>query len=254
MCILAFWHVTINLSNRKGMIDYMSTVIRVEKNREYVVMNNKFLRNKQMSLKAKGLLALCLSLPEDWDYSINGLVSITKESITAVRNAMKELEELGYMKINKLQNEKGHFHYEYVIYETPHIENLHVDNADMENLVVENQVVDNQLQQSIEKQIIKEKVFNKDLYIKEHASAAIWSPLNDYLEMRKEIGAELTERGLKLLLKRLDKLSNNNINIQRLMLENAIQSQWKNVYLPKDQEIEAAGKALKNELKTFYGI
>ena len=254
MCILTLWHDTINLSNRKGMIDYMSTVIRVEKNREYVVMNNKFLRNKQMSLKAKGLLALCLSLPDDWDYSINGLVSITKESITAVRNAMKELEELGYMKINKLQNEKGQFRYEYVIYETPHIENLHVDNADMENLVVENLVVDNQLQQSTNKQIIKEKVFNKDLYIKERASAAIWSPLNDYLEMRKEIGAELTERGLKLLLTRLEKLSNNNINIQRLMLENATMNKWKNIYKPKDQEIDAADTALKNELKQFYGI
>jgi predicted transcriptional regulator len=101
-------------------------------------------------MKAKGLLAVCLSLPDDWDYSINGLVAICKESITAVRNAMKELEQHGYMKINKLQNEKGHFHYEYVIYETPHIENLDVVNADMENLVVENQVVDNQLQQSIE--------------------------------------------------------------------------------------------------------
>ena len=232
----------------------MSTVIRVEKSREFVVMNNRFLRNKQMSLKAKGLLALCLSLPEDWDYSINGLVSITKESVTAVRNAMKELEELGYMKINKLQNEKGHFHYEYVIYETPHIENLDVVNADVENLVVDTSNVENQLQQSIEKQIIKEKVFNKNLYIKEHASAAIWSPLNDYLEMRKEIGAELTERGLKLLLTRLEKLSNNNINIQRLMLENATMNKWKNIYKPKDQEINAADTALKNELKQFYGI
>ena len=100
----------------------------------------------------------------------------------------------------------------------------------------------------------KEKVFNKDLYIKEHASAAIWSPLNDYLEMRKEIGAELTERGLKLLLTRLEKLSNNNINIQRLMLENATMNKWKNIYKPKDQEINAADTALKNELKQFYGI
>ena len=50
----------------------MSTVFRVEKNREFVVMSNKFLRNKEMSLKAKGLLALCLSLPDDWDYSIHG--------------------------------------------------------------------------------------------------------------------------------------------------------------------------------------
>ena len=50
----------------------MSTVFRVEKNREFVVMSNKFLRNKEMSLKAKGLLALCLSLPDDWDYYIHG--------------------------------------------------------------------------------------------------------------------------------------------------------------------------------------
>jgi hypothetical protein len=220
-------------------------------------MNNKFLRNREMSLKAKGLLALCLSLPEDWDYSINGLVSITKESVTAVRNAMKELEELGYMKINKLQNEKGHFHYEYVIYETvpePDPYNLHVDESHMEKLVVEKQVVDNQLQQSIENKVSKKKVFNKNLYIKEHASAAIWSPLNDYLEMRKEIGVELTERGLKLLLSRLEKLSNNNINIQRLMLENATQNQWKNVYRPKEQEIKATTTAIQNDLKSFYGI
>jgi hypothetical protein len=72
--------------------------------------------------------------------------------------------------------------------------------------------------------------------------------------MRKEIGAPISMRGLKMLLTRVEKLSNGNINIQRLMLENAIQNQWKNVYRPKDQEIEAAGKALKNELKSFYGI
>ena len=78
----------------------MSTVIRVEKNREYVVMNNKFLRNKEMSLKAKGLLALCLSLPETWDYSLNGLVAICKENITSIRSGLKELEEHGHLKRN----------------------------------------------------------------------------------------------------------------------------------------------------------
>jgi hypothetical protein len=228
----------------------MSTVLRVEKNRNYTVMSNQFLRNKQLSMKAKGLLAVCLSLPDDWDYSINGLVAICKESITAVRNAMKELEAHGYMKINKLQNEKGHFQYEYVIYETPVIENLYVDNADMENLVVDNQ------QQLNTNQLSTEEVSTNELnlYIKEHAFAATWSLFNDYLEMRKEIGAPISMRGLKMLLTRVEKLSNGNINIQRLMLENAIQNQWKNVYRPKDQEIEAAGKALKNELKSFYGI
>lgn len=228
----------------------MSTVLRVEKNRNYTVMSNQFLRNKQLSMKAKGLLAVCLSLPDDWDYSINGLVAICKESITAVRNAMKELEQHGYMKINKLQNEKGHFQYEYVIYETPVIENLYVDNADMENLVV-----DNQLQLNTNQLSTKELSTNElNLYIEERADASIQSLFKEYLEMRKEIEAPLSLRGLKMLLTRVEKLSDGKLNVQRLMLENAIQNQWKNVYRPKDQEIEAANQANMNELKTFYGI
>lgn len=228
----------------------MSTVLRVEKNRNYTVMSNQFLRNKQLSMKAKGLLAVCLSLPDDWDYSINGLVAICKESITAVRNAMKELEQHGYMKINKLQNEKGHFQYEYVIYETPVIENLYVDNADMENLVV-----DNQLQLNTNQLSTKELSTNElNLYIEERADASIQLLVKEYLEMRKEIEAPLSLRGLKMLLTRVEKLSDGKLNVQRLMLENAIQNQWKNVYRPKDQEIEAANQANMNELKTFYGI
>lgn len=228
----------------------MSTVVRIEKNRNYVVMNNEFLRNKEMSLKAKGLLALCLSLPDTWDYSLNGLVSITKENLTAVRSGLKELEQHGHLKINKTKNEKGQFIYEYVIFEVPHIENLYVGNQEVENLPVENVTQLNTNQLSIEKESTNELF----IYIKEHAYAATWSLFQDYLEMRKEIGAPLSMRGLKMLLTRIEKLSDNNINVQRLMLENAIQNQWKNVYRPKDQEIEAAGKALKNELKSFYGI
>lgn len=97
-----------------------TTVFRVEKNREFVVMNNKFLRNGEMSLKAKGLLALCLSLPDNWNYSINGLVSICKESQTAIRSTLKELEEFNHLKRNRLKDEKGQFYYEYVLYEVPY--------------------------------------------------------------------------------------------------------------------------------------
>lgn len=228
----------------------LSTVIRVEKNREYVVMNNKFLRNKEMSLKAKGLLALCLSLPDDWDYSINGLVAISKENLTAIRSGLKELEQHGHLKRNRLKDNRGKFMYEYVIYETPSIENLYTENLSMEKLPVENM-----LQQSIEKQIIKEQSIDElNLYIKEHAYAATWSLLNDYLEIRKEIGAPISMRGLKMLLNRIEKLSNGNVGIQRLMLENAIMNKWKNVYKPKQQEIEANNEAQTNELKNFYGL
>lgn len=231
------------------------SIIRVEKNRNYTVINNEFLRNKDLSLKAKGLLAVCLSLPDTWNWSIAGLVAICKESITSVRSSLKELEEHGYVTILKTKDDKGRFIYEYTIYETPvsvspDIQNLHLDNQHLEKQDIENvkQLNTNQL-------ITKEVSTNElNLYIQEHAYAATWSLFNDYLEMRKEIGAPLTMRGLKMLLTRVEKLSDNNINVQRLMLENAIQNQWKNVYRPKDQEIEASNKALKNELKSFYNI
>ncbi len=110
----------------------MTTIFRVEKNREFVVMSNKFLREKEMSLKAKGLLALCLALPDDWNYSLNGLCAICKESQTSIRSALKELETFHYLQRNRMQNEKGHFIYEYVIYETPHSGFVHTDNQHTE--------------------------------------------------------------------------------------------------------------------------
>lgn len=224
----------------------LSTVIRVEKNREYVVMNNRFLRNKEMSLKAKGLLALCLSLPDDWDYSINGLVAISKENLTAIRSGLKELEKLGHLKINKKKNEQGRFEYEYVIYETPAIENL-----PMENLTIGNRDVENMLQQSIEKESIKEQSIN-NIFI--DINPALIPLYKEYLETRKSIQAPLTERGLKMLITRCNKLSNGNLAVQKLMLENAIMNGWKNVYKPKDQEIEANNQAQTNELKSFYRL
>ena len=107
---------------------------------------------------------------------------------------------------------------------------------------------------STSRTLIKECIKELNLYIREQAPAPLWSLLNEYLEMRKEIGAPLTMRGLKMLLTRVEKLSDNNISVQRLMLENATQNQWKNVYRPKDQEIKAALDAQTNELKSFYGI
>ena len=227
----------------------MSTVFRVEKNREFVVMSNRFLRNKEMSLKAKGLLALCLSLPETWDYSMNGLVAICKENITAVRSALKELEEHGHLKIIKKKGEKGRFIYEYVIFESPHIENL-----PLENLPVESLPVENHRQQSIEEESIDEEIIKDSIYIEKGVNPSLISLFNEYVEMRKSINAPLTPRGLKMLITRCENLSNGNSTIQKLMLENAIMNQWKNVYKPKDQEIEATLKAKVDELKSFYGL
>ena len=101
---------------RKG--DIMS-VFRVEKNNNYTVMANYHLRDKELSFKAKGLLSYMLSLPEDWDYSLNGLARVSKEGIKAIKNIINELKEKGYLKINRLRKENGQYQYEYLIREIP---------------------------------------------------------------------------------------------------------------------------------------
>ena len=114
-------------------------VFRVEKNNNYTVMSNKHLRDKKLSLKAKGLLSFMLSLPEDWDYSLNGLTAILKENETAIKTALDELKQYKYLVIQKTKNDKGLFEYTYNIYENPHPDYPGVENPALEVPEVENQ-------------------------------------------------------------------------------------------------------------------
>ena len=99
------------------------SVFRVEKNKGYTVMSNHHLRNHTLSLKAKGLLSQMLSLPEDWDYTLQGLAQINKESIDAIREAVRELERAGYIERSRDRDERGCLRGTvYTIYEQPHTE------------------------------------------------------------------------------------------------------------------------------------
>ena len=137
-------------------------VIRSKKDKNYTVMSNTPLRDKNLGLKARGLLSTMLSLPDDWKYSISGLCSICKENETAIKSALKELERNNYLVIRKKKPSKtgsNRFEYEYDIYEEPKnenpkgehdkvevqpIENLGVESLGVENLCLENQPVENQ--------------------------------------------------------------------------------------------------------------
>lgn len=119
------------------------SVIRVNKTKNYTVMSNFHLKDKNLSLKAKGLLSVMLSLPDDWDYSIAGLVTLCKENKTAVKNALNELKDAGYLKISKLmpskENGRSRIVYVYDIFESPQetkkqgTENLYLENLHLEN-------------------------------------------------------------------------------------------------------------------------
>lgn len=96
-------------------------VFRVEKNTNYTTMSNYHLRDQNLTLKAKGLLSLCLSLPESWDYSVRGLAAICKEGKDSIVKTLQELEQCGYLERHQLRREDGKMGgIEYVIYEMPH--------------------------------------------------------------------------------------------------------------------------------------
>ncbi len=95
-------------------------VFRVERNKGYTVMSNHHLRNKELSLKAKGLLSQMLSLPEEWDYTLQGLAYINREQIDAIRQAVHELERAGYIVRTRERDSRGRLRgAEYTIYEQP---------------------------------------------------------------------------------------------------------------------------------------
>ena len=115
-------------------------VFRVERNKGYTVMSNHHLRNKDLSLKAKGLLSQMLSLPEDWDYTLKGLSLINREQIDAIRAAIRELEQAGYIVRSRERDSQGRLRgADYVIYEQPQpvpdsptLENPMLDNPTQE--------------------------------------------------------------------------------------------------------------------------
>ena len=123
------------------------TVFRVEKNRGYTVMSNHHLRNKALSLKAKGLLSQMLSLPEDWDYTLKGLSLINRESIDAIRTAVWELERAGYIRREQGRDTKGKMaDMVYTIYEQPVLAKPVLENPVLENPTSDNPTPENPTQ------------------------------------------------------------------------------------------------------------
>ena len=98
-------------------------IFRVAKTRDYTVMSNYHLQDKKLTLKAKGLLSLILSLPEDWNYTTRGLAAICKEGVDSIGAALRELESAGYLTRHRLRDRSGRISdTEYVVYESPHKE------------------------------------------------------------------------------------------------------------------------------------
>ena len=149
------------------------SVIRVEKNNNYTMMNNHHFRNRSLSLKAKGVMSLMLSLPDDWDYTIKGLATLSKDGVDSVRSALKELEEQGYLTMKRVRNERGHLtSTEYVLQEIPNSEKPISEKPISENPILENPT---QLNTNITKYL------GNKVLTKESTKNNIYSPVIDFL-------------------------------------------------------------------------
>ena len=136
-------------------------VFCVEKNKGYTVMSNHHLRNKALSLKAKGLLSQMLSLPEDWDYTLKGLSLINRESVDAIRTAVWELERAGYIRREQGRDAKGKMaDMVYTIYEQPVLDKPVLENPISDNPTSNNPALGNPTQ--LNKEIQRTNLPRKD--------------------------------------------------------------------------------------------
>ena len=127
-------------------------VFRIERTRDYTVMSNHHLRNEKLSLKAKGLLSMMLSLPENWNYTTRGLAAICKEGVDAIGGALRELETAGYIVRHQLRDRHGRISdTEYVIYEQPQPKKPDTDAPDTENPYMEKPDTEKPAELNIEK-------------------------------------------------------------------------------------------------------
>ena len=186
-------------------------VFRVEKNRGYTVMSNHHLRNAELSLKAKGLLSMMLSLPEEWNYTTRGLAAICKEGTDCIGSALKELEKTGYIVRNRLRDNKGKIvDIEYVIYETPRKPNAacphegspDTDCPDTENPDMDNPGLENPPQ--LNKDISSNYQQNKDLSNTDESNPILSNPPTPTGSRMGKDGMESREIYRQIILENID--------------------------------------------------
>lgn len=242
------------------------SIVRVHKTGNFTVMSNFHFKEKAMSLKAKGLLSLMLSLPDDWNYSISGLVRLSKDGKDGVMSALAELEKFGYLKRTKLINDKGQFSgVEYNIYEQPQRDKPSAENPNSANQNEEKanaedppQLITNELRtdnKELKELKTKEKIdINIGDYLpllEDIKDDQLRNLYVDYIEMRRNMGSPITQRGLSMLITRCERISAGHREKQKRLLEMAIINGWKNVYEPEVDEVK--NEALRRLKSIYFG-
>ncbi len=228
------------------------SVFRINKTQNYTVMSNHHFKEKKMSLKAKGLLSLMLSLPDDWDYSISGLATLSKDGKDSIMSALGELEKFGYLTRQRTTNEKGQFAgVEYNIFEIPQPKKPISENSNSENENAENPNSENRAQLNTN---LTNHLINELYNLLSTNDEELLELYQQYIQARENMKSPLNETSLEKLVSRAKRLSNNNPRIEKVLLESAIINNWKNVYPPRESELARLNDDLKDEMRSLFGL
>ena len=211
--------------------------IRVEKTKNYTVMSNYHFKEKDMSLKAMGLLSLLLNLPDTWEYTIEGLSHITKDGVDSIRSALKELERFGYLERERVRNSDGTLSgTEYIIHEYPidtsdknmekpnvvepektecentelTSENPNVEKPILENPTLENPIQENPMQENprqLNTNILNTNKLNINILNhnarRYYADDGLEKSFRAFIDMRKRIKKPLNDNSMRMIRKKL---------------------------------------------------
>lgn len=221
------------------------SVIRTIKNENYTTMCNTHLRDKNLSLKAKGLLSMMLSLPDKWHYSVKGLEGICKESKNTINSVLNELEDNNYLVRRRRYCNGKISEWEYIIFENNenHDEELlHLKNEDIENEDIEIQDIENRDVYKITKELstnrlntneYKEKNIKKESVnsvIAEYTeNKDLQDALHDFVDMRTKARKPLTARAMKLSLNKLNELALDDVTKIAIVNQSIVHS-WLTFY------------------------
>lgn len=239
-------------------------ILRKNNKDKYTTIPMYIIRDERLSLKDIGLLVSMLSLPDNWEFSENGLEAIyTNDGITSIRTGLKKLEECGYLIRRRLRGKDGRItSVEWYLYEKPQLEKPQLENPSEENPNEENQPQYNTNISNTKESNTKVKRKKESSYDEILASIAnddLRELYLEYIKMRKMIKAPMTDRALTMLINKVNELEPNSLENQKKLLEIAIMNNWKSVYPLRNNEKAGKkqdtqpGKQEEEILKLFGG-
>lgn len=233
-------------------------VFRVNKSNDYTILANGHFRDRAMSLKAKGLLSLMLSLPDDWDYSINGLVALSKDGINSVKAALHELKEFGYVTIDE-SRAGGKYGYTYNIYESPDLRTAVTEDEKPSTVngatVNRGGETDDGFTEAVNQRQLNTNISNtkesntkrSNIQIKYFDDPETDEAFASFIAERKERGKKMTPRAINMAVKKLNDLSEGSSSLAVQIINQSILNGW-NGFFP----LSAAGRSQKRENIHIY--